>query len=303
MRGWYRSIAALAVLAAAVPAAAFYRETTVPGSPGNGVCLWWGSRSVGYEINATAAALSACGTEAAAVGEARAGLDTWGVEASSCTDFGFDYLGTTARTAMGTGANLVVFRAGPCGAGALYPNNCWSHGIGTIGLTTTSFDSHTGEIHRADMELFAWDGVAPDPSNPDAHGYYFSCGGPGLPACGFFSSSSCNDTDVQAVVTHEGGHMLGLDHVCMYDPVYNQCNKDSSIKPIMSPDVGRVDQRGLRTDDISGICTIYPKGGPTLTCAPPNGNKSGGCGSTGAPGAGGLLVAAFAFLRRRLRAS
>jgi MYXO-CTERM domain-containing protein len=105
--------------------------------------------------------------------------------------------------------------------------------------------------------------------------------------------------DVAAVATHEGGHMLGLDHVCGSAP-YDACPSPGAI---MSPQVGSAAQRAaLTADDVNGICTIYPKNAATLTCAPPEQHKGGGCSSAGGGGLAGLLAAAaIAALRQRRR--
>ena len=55
-----RPLAAVALLAAALPAAAFQRETTEPGNPSGGTCLWWGVRTVPYHVNASAVGQTAC---------------------------------------------------------------------------------------------------------------------------------------------------------------------------------------------------------------------------------------------------
>lgn len=317
MIGAVRWVALCALLSSAFPAAAFVRETTTPGHPESGVCLWWRDRQVTYRVNAETAALvnPPCGSAAVAAAAAAAGLATWGTatragQGSACTDFSFLHGGSTTQTALGNdGVNLVVFRTRMCsdipcsgapGACAA-AHNCWEHEVGTIGLTTTSFDAETGELFDADMELFAWDGVPP----PSGFGQYFTCEEPTTPRCTSdprqnSPATACTWVDVGAVVTHEAGHMLGLDHVCSsrFVAPFNACPDPEAV---MHPAVGDPAQRVLAQDDVEGICTIYPVGGPTLTCASPDKKSSGGCSSAGGGGLAGLLALTFVAWRERRR--
>lgn len=309
-----RPVAAIALLAAALPATPFVRETTTPRHPESGYCLWWGTRRVTYEVNATSANPSPCQSASAAEAVAAAAFATWGAatrsgEASACTDFAFVHGAPTTRTAVGRdGVNLVVFRSGlcsdvvgldPCSAvpGACAAKfNCWEHEVGTIGLTTTTFDTDTGEILDADMELFGWNGEIPPT------GSYFTCESPAAPRCDSppYGQTGCNWVDVGAVVVHEAGHVLGLDHVCdsAFPAPYDACPAGPQV---MAPSVGDVALRGLSQDDVEGICRIYPAGAATLTCAPPHEKPKGGCSSAGEVGIAGLLGVAVAAWRGRRR--
>jgi hypothetical protein len=302
----FRFLAAVALMAAGLPAAAYVRETTTPGHPETGLCLWWRDRQVTYHVNATKASFAACGNAATAEESAAAGVATWGGGASaSCTDFSFVHGAASTNTRVGrNGENLIVFRTRACNdipcsgkPGACAAQfNCWEHEQGTIALTTLSFDSATGEIWDADIELNGWDGG----SYPSGH--YFTCGGPGLNPCGSYGASGCNGVDVQAVVAHESGHMLGLDHVCQYaanDPA-GSCANDS----VMVQTVGNVSQRALATDDVSGVCAMYPTGAPPLTClpgggVPPEKSSAGGCSSGGEAGFLAVVLALLAASRGR----
>jgi hypothetical protein len=304
MRAPIRTLAAAALLVAALPATAYIRETTAVGNPNGGVCLWWGGRTVTYQVNASAitTANSSCGTPSAAEAEAVAGFDAWSA-ASSCTDFTFVHGTSTSLTSVASdGVNLVVFRYGRCTAGeSPSANNCWdsnTYGTAATAITTTHFNATNGQITDADIEMFAWDTASPSVD----YGKCFSCGGSS--ACTGYCSVGCNKVDVQAVVTHEAGHVLGLDHPCedTSTPGYPVCN--AGFTQIMNPDVGMVSQRGLKADDINGVCTIYPKGAATVTCGTvPTKKSGGGCSSAGGVGVAGLLLAALAFprLRRRRR--
>jgi uncharacterized protein (TIGR03382 family) len=306
MRRVLRWLAVLALVGAAGSAAAFTRETTTPGSPGTGVCLsWGGSRSKTYVINPEGLVNSGCSTADARTAVANAFL-RWATASqggSGCPDFSVGGGAITSQKAIGNdGVNLVVFRRGKCGTPAATPDNCWSHGGQTIALTTTSFDPRTGEIFDADIELFATDGAAPtDPTR----GHYFTCVAPGAPTCNNPPFAGCSDIDIEAVVGHEAGHMIGLDHPCgdpNFPAPYNAAC--SAPAPLMKPTVGSASERDLTADDVAGICAIYPKGAATVTCAPTTNETSSGCSSASPGGVAGLIgAAAFAalVLRRRRR--
>lgn len=346
MRRAIRFIAAAIAVTTAAGAAAYVRETTTPGFPATGHHLWWRGRTVPYRVNATSVvtqngAPAPCQDPALAVTTVQQALATWGTATSgggsACTDFQFvpSSVSTTTQTAIGNDCvNLIVFRATRCRdvapgdpchgtvGGCITKYNCWDtdvNGSVTIGLTTATFDPATGEIVDADMELWGWSG-----QTGAQQGYYFTCPGPGFPACPsasppYTGDTNCNLVDVGAVATHEAGHMLGLDHVC--DPSfpvgYNSTTPGVGTCPaqaaVMQPSVGDPAFRILGPDDVTAICAVYPKGGPTLTsivvpdmaeaaltCGPQQSHKSGGCSSASGAGIAGLLAVLFAVrLRRR----
>ncbi len=225
------------------------------------------------------------------------------------------------RTGLhGSGENLVVIRKGWCSTqlpsnepcmtdpdvdcGGIY--DCYEdHGPAdraTVALTTVLYDPRTGRVFDADMEVNGWDGQAAgtplatqQASAP--HGYYFSCDTQaGRATCTTYGQAGCNAFDLANTVTHEAGPFIGLAHPCG-DPGTPAC--DTPLPPwesvpyaqrTMYPQtsIAETSKRVLSSDDVAGICAIYPP-------AP------GGCGSAGgAPGALAIALAALA-LRRRVR--
>ncbi len=273
------ALAALTVLAAAAPAFAFVRTTTVSGRPGEGLSLWWKPRQVTYHVNADSfAGIPGCGGAAAqaAVDSFPAWTPTRPGESHACTDFSFLDGGTTSERAFGNDdLNLVVVRQGPCAAFAgtdvncassaalgecVRAHNCWSHDSksnASIAITTVRYRVATGEIVDADMELQGWDG------QDTSSGFYFTCTPTGSPcesAQMYAPTASCVAYDVANTVTHEAGHMLGLDHVCnpAYAAPYDACGSLSADTMAPSATVGDTNKRTLEADDIDGVCTIYP---------------------------------------------
>jgi len=260
-------------------------------------------------------------------------------ETSPCTDFKFTYGGASTgselgydQTAGATNQNLVVVRKGQCSDPSIAPAsdachatfgacaakyNCWEHGNGaftanTLALTTTTFNVATGEILDADMELNGWNGDAGTPQDGSA-GWYFTCGGTASSTCSTppYGQSACNWIDLGNTVTHEVGHMLGLDHVCVssYPAPYNAC---PSPTPVMAPTAafGETFKRALSSDDTSAICTMYPAGAATKTCVSSGTDggsgtspaKSGGC-NVGGSGLAALAGTLFLLALRGWRRS
>lgn len=109
-------------------------------------------------------------------------------------------------------ANIVVFRDD----GWPYPDERF-----VIARTSITFDPDTGAIYDADIELNSFDNQ-------------------------FSTGDTAIATDLQAVLTHEVGHLLGLDH-STFENATMQANYDGST---LGP-------RTLSSDDVAGICSIY----------------------------------------------
>jgi uncharacterized protein (TIGR03382 family) len=100
--------------------------------------------------------------------------------------------------------------------------------------------------------------------------------------------------DIQNAVTHEVGHLLGLDHT-----------EDTKATMYARVDEKDISMRTLKDDDIAGICAIYPPVGLSQKVPVYETGEKGrglGCQSGGVESVGGvgLLLLLLAF-RRRLR--
>ncbi|WP_437294509.1 matrixin family metalloprotease [Sorangium sp. So ce426] len=126
--------------------------------------------------------------------------------------------------------NVVVFRDLEWLAAA-------GHNTEMLALTTVQFDRKTGNLWGADMEI-----------NTDL--YDFTVG----------DDSAAPREDLLAIVTHEAGHFLGLDHT-MAGPEVTMHSRYDRADPM--------NFRTLHEDDIAGICQIYPpRDLSTSTCNP-----------------------------------
>jgi hypothetical protein len=116
-----------------------------------------------------------------------------------------------------------------------------------LGITWTQYYSNSGKITDADTHYnpsYQWD-----------------------------TTGSPYKVDVQAVATHEIGHQLGLDHSQYQDATM-----------FYATGQGDTSQRSLHSDDIAGICYLYPTGQPPppectspAHCAPNETCQNGKC--------------------------
>ncbi len=133
-------------------------------------------------------------------------------------------------------ANRVFFRS----TGWIDPDAPWRE-EGFIALTSVFFDTETGEIFDADIEVNAE----------------------------FFELTTTLEnprTDIQNALAHEVGHMLGLDHSEFSDATMYRSARD-----------GETSKRDLSEDDIAGIISIYPLASDPSDCQPPRGGLDEDC--------------------------
>jgi hypothetical protein len=122
--------------------------------------------------------------------------------------------------------NLVVFR-----------DDTWPYvgGVDVLGTTFVRFNTNTGQIFDADIEINGTEGT--------------------------ISVNGSSEIDLQSLLTHEAGHVLGLDHSDLLGAtmIAGYSAKDISL-------------RTLEFDDVEGICAIFPPGAESSgSCEPPGG--------------------------------
>jgi hypothetical protein len=312
---------ALVVLAAC--AAGFVRTTDRETS----ACLYWPRRDVTFTVNPNRAASSPSCAGDGALEAVRAAFAAWpdatrAGASTPCTDLNLADGGLTSRSAAGyvrggPNENLLVFRKGWCSDRVAADDPCWDDGAcgdafgcfpddsdgdrHIIAVTTVTYDSGSGRILDADIEVADWDGETTSPggqplplSTPATNGWYFSCGDD-VPQCTSYGDDKCSFIDLRNTLTHEVGHLVGLAHVA-------RTSANHSVT--MYPDTGPLDvqKRDLSPDDVAGVCAIYPASEPSPTCVQDRGDE--GCGGQTAGGARpagalGLGLALLVLLARR----
>jgi hypothetical protein len=174
-----------------------------------------------------------------------------------------------------------------------------------LAITSVFVDTTNGHIQDADIEVnaknFDWADLVADPT---------------------LASSA---QDLQNALTHEMGHLIGLDHTCTAGPV-TPTPIDNAGQPVPTCDEasaavrattmsalavpGDTGKRTLEADDVAAVCDIYPVAMDPMKClaadVAPSGGEACRC-ATGA-GAGGPAAAALtglavlaAALRRRVK--
>jgi Matrixin len=133
----------------------------------------------------------------------------------------------------------------------LFRDDAWPYvgAVDTLGRTTVRLDRETGQLLDADIEI---NGTA----------------------AGGISLDGSAGADLGSILTHEAGHVLGLDH-----SVFVGSTMQAGYT---AADTGL---RTLESDDVAGICAIYPPDRAfASTSCEPTGGFSEQCGGFIEPG-------------------
>jgi MYXO-CTERM domain-containing protein len=131
----------------------------------------------------------------------------------------------------------------------------------TLAKTNTTFDKKNGRILYADMEV-----------NTTRR---------------FSTDEASEEIDLQAVMTHEVGHYIGLNHSKVPQSIMAEsyCSLDDRCAK------GKVAARRLSPDDIDALCTLYPPDGVEKIAEDSKSPIS--CAASPAPASGRSPVAEF----------
>ena len=275
------------VAASVVP---YVRSTTTPDSPDAGHCLGWPAGRVEFHPNAAGAP----GRGDAGFAALERALGSWEAQMQLCGNLTLTMGPRSASRTVGfddrreaINENLVVFRTRLCsqvvatGDSCLHDDSCanaydcWDFSPGTLAITTTTYNTRTGKLYDADLEMNSAEHLFTTVDSPP-------CDGEVLP--------TCVSVDVQNTATHEFGHALGLAH-----------SPDPRSTMFAGAAPGETSKRVLDDGSEEFVCTAYPQGTLSRDCdgSPIDLSEGGGSCSAAPVGLLGLVLAAARLGRRR----
>jgi hypothetical protein len=249
--------ALLVACMAARPARAYVRAVTSVGVP-----VWWKGPQITLDF--PLAAPPPVMTAPAYLQAAQDAAAAWSSPGVACSGLVLS-IRETAEASADVGMdfrNVIVMR-----------KDDWSYSANALAMTTVFNSTKTGEIVDADIEINAideaWADLVGDPSLADG-----------------------SHVDVQNMLTHELGHVIGLAHAC-WSPTdgtprltdnLGQTELDCSSAGLpeaialatMFPSVSLMDtsRRTLSPDDAQAVCDVYPASTPAPPSPP---GKNAGC--------------------------
>lgn len=252
-----------------LPPAAAYVRTLASGS---GLPLTWRQPCVGLEVlvGSTPASVSS-DLFRQATNEAAA---AWSSSRVACTKMSVTVVASPASKGFveADRVNKVQFLTGSFWGRTArdevdrlpYPSNA-------LAITSVFADRNTGQIVDTDIEI---NGTGPSwadlVANPDLR-------------------RSSNTHDLQNTLTHELGHVVGLDHTCDGGGQVNLTDhrgntvppcpgppevQETTMAAIVAP--GDTERRSLAADDREAVCAVYPDDGKSA-CGSDDSGFLGGC--------------------------
>lgn len=243
--------ATLALLACAADAAAYCRSTTCrstkdkecqtddDGCVTDGAKLFWPTSCISYATNK----LGTQDLDPADTREViRKAFQAW--SDVPCRDGGVASMTFQEREPISC-KRSEYNKTGPNVNVVLFQDDDWKYrGIdGTLAKTSVTYNDETGEIYDADIEVNAAFNTVTISDDPTKVQY-----------------------DLQAIMTHEVGHFIGVAH-----------SPDPSAVMFASYSPGSTSQRQLEADDVDAVCGIYPPDSGVACLTEPRGGFSPTC--------------------------
>lgn len=265
-------------------------------------CLFWTVPTITWQLSSPGNPKSSDLQKQQEFAAIRRSFQSWETIFESCGNLRFQEGAMTdsrqvGYVTKGTNENVVLFRSqhckdvtpvnDPCWKDESCGNvhDCWDGDAFTIALTLTTYDQKSGIIYDSDIQLNSSDFVFTTVDGP-------ACSVP-------VNNGTCVATDVQNTMTHEIGHLIGLDHTLA----------TGSVMYPKAP-TGETSKRTIDSGSRDFVCTAYPKGHPSQSCFTPTlnagstvaalGQQATGCSSTGGgPWLSALVGGALLAWRRR----
>jgi hypothetical protein len=248
-----------------------------------GHSLYWESGCVFVTVDAAGTAAIAGDGEFTIID---ASIDTWNNNTASCSYLKVMDEGRKALEVGNDRVNLIKFRDTTWGRPASGNDPARMYAQEAAGITTAVYVDDSGS---------ARDGAIID-ADIEINGVNFA-----ISASGQTTSKATCKAELQNTLTHELGHLHGLEHPCLAggDPqrIDNLGNPVPSCRPGFDPpriadatmynfqDCGETKKESLSPDDITAICDIYPTNKDPGTCEHVKASSGGGCCSISGGGA------------------
>jgi MYXO-CTERM domain-containing protein len=257
--------------------------------------LFWESGCVFVTVDADGTKQIAGDTEFNVIAAA---ITAWNNGVASCSYMQIINQGKKAMEVGRDNTNLIKFRDVSWCRPATKDDPMRCHPDTAAGITTATYvddsgSDRDGAIVDADIEL-------------NGENFAISVNGQTL------GTENCN-SELQNTLTHELGHMLGLEHTCLAPGDPPRIDDKGGEVPVCGlasvaqqnatmfnfQDCGENKKETLEPDDIAGICGVYPIADDPGTCEPVG--DDGGCCNTGTGPVGPLALLGFLLLAWRRR--